>query len=60
MVRVRLQDSYAYKVRANVSFTLQNGGSLLISLDGRTWRELSDGLVPANSDGAALYLRGLN
>ena len=60
MVRARLQDGYAYEVRANVSFTLQSGGSLTISLDGRTWRELSDGLVPANSGGAALYLRGVN
>jgi hypothetical protein len=60
IVRVRLQDGDAYKVRANVVFTLQSGGSLMISQDGRTWRELSDGLVPANADGAELYLRGLN
>jgi hypothetical protein len=59
MVRVRLEDGYAYEVRANVSFTLQSGGSLMISADGRTWRESVDGLVPANSDGAVLYLRGL-
>ncbi|MEO8428177.1 MAG: hypothetical protein ABI651_13790 [Verrucomicrobiota bacterium] len=60
MVRVRLQDGYAFEVRANVSFTLQSGRSLKLSLDGRIWRELADGLVPANPDGAVLYLRGLN
>jgi hypothetical protein len=60
MARVRLQDSYAYEVRANISFTLQSGGSLMISRDGRTWQEVTDGLVPANSDGALLYLRWVN
>jgi len=60
MVRVRLQDGYAYEVRANVSFTLQSARSLMISLDGRTWRELTDGLVPVNSGSAVLYLRGVN
>jgi len=60
MVRVRLEDGYAYEVRANVSFTLQSARSLMISLDGRTWRELTDGLVPVNSGSAVLYLRGVN
>jgi hypothetical protein len=60
IVRIKLQDGHAYEVRANVPFTLQSGGSLMISMDGRTWRQLADGLVPANSDGAVIYLRGVN